>query len=213
RIPNSGADIEPTMRHFWLWPSANRPETRILRRRKPPWRPAGNPRRIVGREMPARKRKSRDDSRLSRKNILPVSEKPSASSSSPLCEQASWPFFSVSLWVFSWARPSFSPPVSSAPGGPPARVSAPEPLLPVPRLRWRAPLPQFRRSPGTRRPALLRLPAVTARCRLRNSLSRYPFGPPLGESHSPAATLASTGAVVAGVLADRPVPAALFVIG
>src|SRR5437879_5427809 len=162
--------------------------------------------------MPARKRKSRDDSRLSRKNILPVSEKPSASSSSPLCEQASWPFFSVSLWVFSWARPSFSPPVSSAPGGPPARVSAPEPLLPVPRLRWRAPLPQFRRSPGTRRPALLRLPAVTARCRLRNSLSRNPFRPPPGESHSPAATRASTGAVVAGVLAEHPVPAPLFVI-
>src|SRR5690348_8412694 len=85
-------------------------------------------------------------------------------SSSPLFAPAS----SLSSWVllsslFSLARLSFSRPFS-------VRASVLALPLPAPRLRLPAPLLPSRLFPATRRPALRRLPAVTAHCRLRNYL-------------------------------------------
>src|SRR6266566_3493251 len=67
------------------------------------------------------------------------------------------------------------------------------------RRRSPAPLPRFRRSLRFRPPAPRRLPAGTARCRLRNCPSRFPFHPPLGESLAPVCKGGPRVAVLAGV--------------
>src|SRR5215469_10968476 len=128
------------------------------------------------------KRKSRDQPRLLRKHSLPSEALSASSSFWRLFSQASWrPSFWVSLWLSSWAQPSFSP-LSWELAEPQARVSRRELPLRAPRLRSPAPLLRFPPSPVSRRPALRRPPAVTARCHLRSFLSRNPFRPPLGES-------------------------------
>src|SRR5712664_134571 len=104
----------------------------------------------------------------------PFSSQPSSASR----PSSSQPFSSAWLsWPFSWdpsslasLQPAWEPPVSQ-------RERAPSPAL----LRRSSALPP--RSPPLRRRRVRRLlPALTARCRLRNYLSRGPFHPPLGES-------------------------------
>src|SRR5712664_2206762 len=80
--------------------------------------------------------------------------------SNAACPSSSRPFL----------QPAWEPPVSQ-------RERAPSPAL----LRRSSALPP-RSPPLRRRRVRLLLPALTARCRLRNYLSRGPFHPPLGES-------------------------------
>src|SRR5258708_1818327 len=87
-----------------------------------------------------------------------------------------------------------------------AQVLQRAPLPRAPRRRSPAPLPRLRRSLPFRPPTLRRLPAVTARCRLRNCPSRNPFHPPLGESLGPLYKWVPWVAVLAGVTSSAAPP-------
>src|SRR6266436_3276798 len=156
--------------------------------------------RQLGRKVifdPARhtKKKPEHSSRLLAQADLWCLKRLIVSFSSSLPFSSSWRLSSASIFLPFSSAPLSSSPLSwpaslplSWPASLPrawAQSLAREHLPRAPRRRLPAPLPRFRRSLPFRPPTPRRLPAGTARCRLRNCPSRFPFHPPLGESLAP----------------------------